>query len=68
MLMGRDVGFEDLKDVHPDVYSSLKKLLAYQGDFSELGLVFQVCCASLCKWHLKTGSFPNFSDSKLLRL
>ncbi|KAK9903911.1 hypothetical protein WJX75_000261 [Coccomyxa subellipsoidea] len=42
MLMGRDVGFEDLKDVHPDVYSSLKKLLAYQGDFSELGLVFQV--------------------------
>ncbi len=43
--MGRDVGFEDLKDVSPDVYSSLKKLLAYEGDVSELGLIFQVCSA-----------------------
>ncbi|BDA45778.1 probable E3 ubiquitin-protein ligase HECTD2 [Coccomyxa sp. Obi] len=42
LLMGRDVGLEDLKDVHPDVYQSLKKLLAYEGDIADLGLVFQV--------------------------
>lgn len=42
MLMGRDVGLEDLSDVHPDICASLKKLLAYDGAFSELGLVFQV--------------------------
>ena len=49
MLMGRDVGFEDLRDVNPDVYASLKKLLAFEGDFSELGLVFQVCL-TLSEW------------------
>jgi len=44
--MGRDVGLEDLSDVHPDIYASLKKLLAYDSEFSELGLCFQVCAAS----------------------
>ncbi len=40
--MNREVGLEDLKDVHPDIYQNLKKLLAYEGDVSDLSLVFQV--------------------------
>jgi hypothetical protein len=45
--MGRDVGLEDLKDVHPEVYVSLKKLLAYDGNVEELSLFFQVHDATL---------------------
>ncbi len=45
--MGREVGLEDLKDVHPDVFQNLKKLLSYEGDVSDLGLVFQVYVAPL---------------------
>lgn len=60
LLMGRDVGLEDLKDVHLDVYQNLKKLLAYEGDVSDLGLVFQVQAALLCflRW-LATYYLPN---------
>ncbi len=40
--MDRPLGFGDLKDVHPEVHDSLKKLLAYTGNVEEMGLFFQV--------------------------
>ena len=40
--MRRDLGLEDLKDVHPEIYNSLKRLLVHEGDVAEMGLFFQV--------------------------
>lgn len=40
--MDRPLGLSDLKDVHPEVLDSLKKLLAYEGNVEEMGLYFQV--------------------------
>ena len=42
LLMDRPLGLADLKDVHPEVHDSLKKLLAYDGNVEEMGLFFQV--------------------------
>ena len=40
--MGQEVGLEDLRNMHPEVYASLKKLLAYDGNVEDMGLFFQV--------------------------
>ena len=40
--MRRQLGLEDLKDVHPEIYNSLKRLLVHEGDVAEMGLYFQV--------------------------
>ena len=42
LLMDRELGLEDLKDVHPEVHDSLQKLLVYDGNVEDLGLFFQV--------------------------
>ena len=42
LLMQQKVGLEDLEGVDPEVAANLKKLLAYEGDVSQLGLFFQV--------------------------
>ena len=42
LLMRRDLGLEDLKDVHPEIYNSLKRLLVHEGNVAEMGLYFQV--------------------------
>ena len=44
--MDRPLGLRDVKDVHPEVHDSLKKLLAYEGNVEEMGLFFQVCTAT----------------------
>ena len=43
LLMDRSLGLSDVKDVHPEVHDSLRKLLAYEGNMEEMGLFFQVC-------------------------
>ena len=40
--MERPLGLDDLKDVHPEVHHSLRKLLAYDGSVEDMGLYFQV--------------------------
>lgn len=42
--MDRPLGLEDLQDVHPEIYDSLKKLLAHEGSVEDMGLFFQVLC------------------------
>ena len=42
LLMDRPLGLEDLKDVHPEIYNSLKRLLVHEGDVAEMSLYFQV--------------------------
>lgn len=42
LLMDRPLGLADLKDVHPEVHDSLKKLLAYDGSVEDMELFFQV--------------------------
>lgn len=42
LLMDKDLGLEDLKNVHPEVHDSLQKLLVYDGNVEDLGLFFQV--------------------------
>lgn len=41
-LLGDELGVEDLRHLHPAVYSNLIKLRTYGGSFEDLGLVFQV--------------------------
>ena len=48
LLMDRTLGLADLKDVHPEVHDSLKKLLAYEGNVEEMGLFFQVLLQRSC--------------------
>ncbi len=40
--MGHKPTLQDLKDVHPTIYHSLRKLLTQDGA-AQLGVVFQVC-------------------------
>jgi len=40
--MDRSLGLDDLRDVHPEIYDSLKKLLIYEGNVEDMGLFFQV--------------------------
>ncbi len=42
LLMDRELGLDDLKDVHPEIHDSLQKLLVYDGNVDDLGLFFQV--------------------------
>ncbi|KAK9830367.1 hypothetical protein WJX72_011319 [[Myrmecia] bisecta] len=41
-LMGHQATFEDLRELHPDIYTSLKKLLEFSGSVEDMGLFFQV--------------------------
>jgi hypothetical protein len=41
-LLGEELGMEDLRHLHPAVYTNLTKLRTYDGNFEDLGLVFQV--------------------------
>jgi hypothetical protein len=51
--MGKRPRFDDLRQVHPDIYANLKKLAEYPGEVSELGLVFQVVSTlTSSSWHL----------------
>ena len=49
--MDRPLGLQDVKDVHPEVHDSLKKLLAYSGNVEEMGLFFQVRPLSQAQLH-----------------
>lgn len=41
-LLGEDLSAEDLRHLHPAVYTNLTKLRTFSGNFEDLGLVFQV--------------------------
>ena len=51
-LMGHRPTLQDLKDVHPDIYHSLQKLLA-QDNAAQLGLVFQVISSQRYATHTR---------------
>ena len=48
-LLGDEVGFRDLAEVRPAVHDNLLTLRSYAGDFTDLGLVFQVPCVKRCR-------------------
>ncbi len=56
LLMDRSLGLDDLRDVHPEIYDSLKKLLIYDGNVEDMGLFFQV---NMCMCAPPSASFKH---------